>query len=154
LIAQQKCSMGQGARQLGRERQTRTGAHRVRLERRKRAKMLAYVPFQRLFERCVMCFCDAASSTHSEKEAPLDHLVSPLYLFHFMFFSSVFSLSEIMGREIQRVSELVTVPTRQCALDHATSTNLGAIQDLIFLHGLFRMRENFLVPCIFPMKLN
>lgn len=90
LIAQQKCSMGQGARQLGRERQTRTGAHRVRLERRKRAKMLAHVPFQRLFERCVMCFRDAASSTHSEKEAPLDHLVSPLYLFHFMFFFLLF----------------------------------------------------------------
>lgn len=66
----------------------------------------AYVPFSSvLFEPCVMCFCDAASSTHSEKEAlvwTLDHLVSPLSLSS----TPCFFYHWNHGGEIQLVSKL------------------------------------------------
>jgi hypothetical protein len=72
------------------------------------------VSFERPF---VMCFCDAASSTHSEKEPllSLGHLVSSRL-------SLSLSLRLKSWGEIQRVSEVVTVPTRQRALDDATSS--------------------------------
>jgi len=58
----------------------------------------------------------------------LTSLSFPFYVFFGICFPPLKSLGEI-----QRVSELVTVPTRQCPLDHATSTNLGAKRDLILL---------------------
>jgi len=63
LIARQKCSMGQGTRQLERPTPGRSSCQSVRLGRGKRSKILAFVPFQ--------CCLSPASCASETKPAPL-----------------------------------------------------------------------------------
>jgi len=103
--------------------------------RGKRSKILAFVPFQ--------CCLSPASCASETKPAPLTakrrHLwtISFFFPFDFMVFLFLFFTLKNMGRN-QRVSELVTMPTRHCAPNHPTPTNLGTERDLIFL----RLAEN------------